>query len=63
MNDFCKISMKSMMTKLLKGVKATDAGVKEIKSHFSTMSQLVDSYSTLVEHLEHQMSQLSAAFN
>lgn len=51
------------MTKLLKGVEATNTGVTEVKNNLSSINQLVDSYSTSIKQLEQQMSQLSAAFN
>lgn len=51
-----------MMDKLLKGVDLTYAGVKEIRSDISTMSQLVDSHSTSIKHLEQQINQLLVPF-
>lgn len=58
-----KMSIEVMMAKLLKGVEYIDSGVNEIKSNLSTMIRLADAYFTLIKHLEHQMNQLSAAFN
>lgn len=48
-----KISIEDMMSKLLKGVESIDTGVREMKSDLSSMSQLVDSHSTFIKHLEH----------
>ncbi|PHT35853.1 hypothetical protein CQW23_23553 [Capsicum baccatum] len=56
-------SMEDMMAKLLKGVEATSAGVKEVIDDLSSMKQLVDSHSTSIKQIEQQLSQLSAAFN
>ncbi|PHT51794.1 Cytochrome c oxidase subunit 3 [Capsicum baccatum] len=56
-------SMDDMMAKLLKGVEATNAGVKEVIDDLSSMKQLVDSHSTSIRQIEQQLSQLSAAFN
>lgn len=62
-NYSSKLSMKAMMAKLLKGVGSTNMGVKKMKSDLSTISPLVDSYSTSMKKLEHQISQLSTIFN
>lgn len=53
MNDSRKMSMEAMMAKLLKRVESTNGSVKEINSYFSTMTQIVDSHSTLIKHFEH----------
>ncbi|PHT48005.1 Sulfate transporter 1.3 [Capsicum baccatum] len=58
-----KMSMEDMMAKLLKGVEATNTGVTEVVNDFSSMKQLVESYSTAIKQLEQQVSQLSTAFN
>jgi hypothetical protein len=56
-------SMEDMMAKLLKGVEATNAGVKEVIDDLASMKQLVDSHSTSIKQLEQQFSQLSATLN
>ncbi|PHT28149.1 hypothetical protein CQW23_32251 [Capsicum baccatum] len=56
-------SMEDMMAKLLKGVEATSAGVKEVIDDLSSMKQLVDSHSTSIKQIEQQLSQLSEDFN
>lgn len=55
--------MEVMMAKLLKEMKSTDAGIKEMKYDLYLMSQLIDSHSTLIKKLEHHMSQLSTTLS
>ncbi|KAK4709685.1 hypothetical protein R3W88_004198 [Solanum pinnatisectum] len=52
-----------MLAKVLQKVESTDAGVKEMKSDFSSMSQLVDSHTTSIKQIEKQLGQLSASLN
>ncbi|XP_015165478.1 uncharacterized protein [Solanum tuberosum] len=52
-----------MLDKVLQKVESTDAGVKEMKGDFSSMSQLVDSYTTSIKKIEQQLGQLSASLN
>jgi len=52
-----------MMAKVLQKVESTDAGVKEMRGDFSSMSQLVDSHTTSIKQIEQQLGQLSASLN
>lgn len=45
--------MEEMLAKVLKRVKSTDFGVKELKGDLSSMSQLVDLHFTFIKQLEH----------
>ncbi|XP_015170077.1 uncharacterized protein [Solanum tuberosum] len=52
-----------MTAKVLQKVESTDAGVKEMRSDFSSMSQLVDSHTTSIKQIEQQLGQLSTSLN
>ncbi|XP_015162466.1 uncharacterized protein [Solanum tuberosum] len=52
-----------MLAKVLQKVESTDAGVKEMKGDFSSMSQLVDSHTTSIKQIEQHLGQLSASLN
>jgi len=55
--------LEDMMAKVLQKVESTDAGVKEMRGDFSSMSQLVDSHTTSIKQIEQQLGQLSASMN
>ncbi|XP_049391584.1 uncharacterized protein LOC125856023 [Solanum stenotomum] len=48
-----------LANKVLQKVKLTDAGVKEMKGDFSSMSQLGDSHTISIKQIEQQLGQLS----
>ncbi|XP_049394753.1 uncharacterized protein LOC125859056 [Solanum stenotomum] len=51
------------MAKVLQKVESIDAGVKEMRGDFSSMSQLVDSHTTSIKQIEQQLGQLSTSLN
>ncbi|XP_049369931.1 uncharacterized protein LOC125834820 [Solanum verrucosum] len=55
--------LEDMMAKVLQKVESTDAGVKEMRGDFPSMSQLVDSHTTSIKQIEQQLGQLSASMN
>ncbi|XP_049394761.1 uncharacterized protein LOC125859068 [Solanum stenotomum] len=55
--------LEDMMAKVLQKVESTDAGVKEMRGDFSSMSQLVDSHTTSIKQIEQQLGQLSGSMN
>ncbi|KAK4721306.1 hypothetical protein R3W88_011539 [Solanum pinnatisectum] len=55
--------LEDMLAKVLQKVESTDVGVKEMKSDFSSMSQLVDSYTTSIKQIEQQLGKLLASLN
>ncbi|XP_049357121.1 uncharacterized protein LOC125821800 [Solanum verrucosum] len=55
--------LEDMFAKVLQKVESTDAGLKEMKGEFSSMSQLVDSHTTSIKQIEQQLGQLSASLN
>lgn len=59
-NDSRKLFMEAIMAKLFKGVESTNVGVKEMSNQLSTMSQLVDSHSTFIKQLAHQIIQFES---
>uniref|UniRef100_M1DYF4 Integrase core domain containing protein n=1 Tax=Solanum tuberosum TaxID=4113 RepID=M1DYF4_SOLTU len=52
-----------MLAKVLQKVESTNVEVKEMKSDFSSMSQLVDSHTTSIKSTEQQLGQLPASLN
>ncbi|KAH0716567.1 hypothetical protein KY290_012724 [Solanum tuberosum] len=50
--------LEGMLAKVLQNVESTDAGVKEMKSDFSSMRQLVDSHTTPIKQIEQQLGKL-----
>ncbi|XP_015159982.1 uncharacterized protein [Solanum tuberosum] len=52
-----------MLANVIQKVESTDEGVKEMKSDFSSMSQLVDSHTTSIKKIEQQLGKLSASLN
>ncbi|KAK4712760.1 hypothetical protein R3W88_007273 [Solanum pinnatisectum] len=52
-----------MLAKVLQKVELTDAGVKEMKSDFSSMSQLVDSHTSSIKQNEQQLGKISTSLN
>ncbi|XP_049364346.1 uncharacterized protein LOC125829127 [Solanum verrucosum] len=55
--------LEDMMAKVLQKIESTDAGVKEMRGDFSSMSQLVDSHTTPIKKIEQQLRQLSSSLN
>ncbi|XP_055814111.1 uncharacterized protein LOC129883478 [Solanum dulcamara] len=51
------------MAKVLQKVDAIESGVRDMRGNMTNISQLVDSHSTSIKQLEHQIGQLSAIFN
>lgn len=47
--------MEEILFKVLKRVKSTNSGVKEMGSDLSNMSQLVNSHSTFIKQLKAKM--------
>ncbi|KAK4708460.1 hypothetical protein R3W88_029385 [Solanum pinnatisectum] len=56
-------NLEDMMAKVLQKIESTDAGVKEIRGDFSSMSQFVNSHTTSIKQIEQQLGQLSASLN
>lgn len=55
--------MENMLAKVLQRVESTDSGDKEMNCDVSNMSQLVDSHSTSIKHVEHHMGKLCTVLN
>lgn len=55
--------MEDMLVKVLQRVESTNSGVKKMKGDLSNMSQIVDSHSTFIKQLEHQMGKLSTTLD
>uniref|UniRef100_M1D8Z6 Integrase core domain containing protein n=1 Tax=Solanum tuberosum TaxID=4113 RepID=M1D8Z6_SOLTU len=55
--------LEDTLAKVLQKVESTDAGVKEMKGDFSSISQLVDSHTTSTKQIEQQLGKLSASLN
>uniref|UniRef100_M1DN90 Integrase core domain containing protein n=1 Tax=Solanum tuberosum TaxID=4113 RepID=M1DN90_SOLTU len=52
-----------MLAKVLQKVESSDVGVNEMKGDLSSMSELVDLYTTSIKQIEQQLGQLSASLN
>ncbi|XP_015160357.1 uncharacterized protein [Solanum tuberosum] len=55
--------LEDMMAKVLQKVESTNAGVKEMRGDFSSMSQLVDSHTTSIKQIEQQLGKLLTSLN
>lgn len=58
-NDVGSSKVEDMLEEVLKSVKSTNSGIKELKGDISNINELVDSHSTSVKQLEHQLDQMS----
>ncbi|XP_015165151.1 uncharacterized protein [Solanum tuberosum] len=55
--------LEDMLAKVQQKVESTDAEVNEMKSDFSSKSQLVDAHTTSIKQIEQKLGQLSASLN
>lgn len=54
---------KDMLTQILNKIEAFDKVLKEIKSNFSQLSQIVTSHLASIKHLETQLGNISSHLN